>query len=271
MTIQTCTIAGTKIIVDRYETVSYGANRIIHQYPGGLTPMVETLGQRPTIFEIEGSLDVNDNGLLGRALSAIMNSDAYQDLTDLMEEMADTSGALIELVHPSLGSWYGTILQCPFSESKERLGIVQVRLTFFAHSKTSQQKTSIFQTVTNVITGSQASGIGTIGAAFNTAMQAKNLLGTPASALTTVGASVTSLISRSTGLTNSISGIDSLFGGAATLGRFAQTSSVPSDITSTISTSQSAKAITSDVTTAMVEKISDNRRTISGLVSDLVT
>lgn len=269
MSRQQCTIAGTTIYAAHITTSSYGVNRILHVYPGGLQPMVETLGQKPTIFEIEGYLNVNDGGLLGRAFSAITGSDAYQDLTDLMSLMNDNSGDFVELVHPTMGNWFGTILDCPYSEDARRQGIVEIRMIFYAQGKMATSRQSLFSQITNVVTGNPGTGIGTIGSAFNTAMQAKSLLSNPTAALATIGTSVTGLLTTSTGLLGSVSGIDSLFGGAATLGRYAQTATVSAEVLSGINTRQTPKEITSDVTSAVIAKTTDARRTVMSSVAVL--
>ena len=268
---QRCSVAGTDIIVDSVSTVSWGLNRVLHVYSSGYPAMSETLGKKPTIFEIEGSLNVNEGGLLARAFSAIIGSDTYQDLNDLMDTMGTKDNTnLVEFIHPTMGSWYGTILDCPFSENKSEQGIVKIRMTFHAMSQNANQNTgSLFQKITNVITGSQATGLGTIGAAFNTAMTVKSLASSPLAALTTIGSGITGLLNTSTGMTTAVSGIDSLFDGTATLGRYAQTPTVSSDILAGIDTSQSAKSITSDVTSAVTSSITDARRVVSADVSSL--
>lgn len=218
----------------------------IHQFPYADYPWVEFFGSKPHIVELSGYLT---------------SSDGYASRDALAAAVATRSAG--ELIHPSFGSLNVACVNSAFSENADHLGLVGFTLQFVECAAQASAGTSSSAVVDTQAAVSSAAGASanSFSTSFQTSLDAYALQGSAVTSgvvasVNGIFANLQASLTSPTSAISSISGLDYLFGGTYTLGRYAQAANAVSvSIASSVAPQAAlASAVTQILTSASASR-----------------
>lgn len=238
-----------------------GRKTAVHSYPFSDTTYIEDLGEAPVEVQVEG----------------FISGDTVYEASRAFSEIARGQGGLGVLVHPTHGAIDAILLHATSSESKSRIGAVDINLTFLAGNVTDQPVDASFLDTAGLLRGLLGEAGDAIGTDFidsvsdaykqgvslargvtQTAQQVQQVAGT--------------IVRDATGAINATKGLSTLLTGAERVSRYNRSSSGGRpDVLTTINSSLSTTARVQTGVTTMLASATRARTTVTGLAASITS